>query len=527
MDSLEQEEMELSVRIQDEVYKRGMATLESFSQSMTLGDQRMEMYFLIMVAILLCFIFKILNVNNSPEKSLFYCSSQTFLDEFLKKAPELTQPYVPTRFWGYSGHLQTIIQGVISRLHCPLVNGHRVSLKLTDGATVTYDLYHAIEAHPGTGDFTLCVCPGIGNNSESVYIRRVVYNAQLNGYRVCVINHIGTLTTVPVTSPRIFMYGNTADYAAMIKDVVRRFPATNIVCVGFSMGGNLITKYLGEPRVKPSNIVAGISVCQGYDANKAMTLLLEWKGFRRLYLYAMTEALKSIIRRWQRVLFTEDVKRRTGVNERQVLNAATMNELDDLYTRRLAGFGNLSEFYNAMSCSNHLKNIKVPTVFINARDDPIVPPPLLEVVRDAALNHKGLIYIEQKFGGHLGFYEGGFVYSNPLTWQDRMVIHIAHALVEDVSKKTSDPDPEDTLVASCEEARSDDTDYSSDPAGPVWKQLKTSLTLERFNGNNGLTSECSSIESDVGGSLALTPPSTPVPRSRLKHAPAGLNIFPY
>ena len=102
--------MELSVRIQAEVYKRGMATLESFSQSMTLGDQRMEMYFLILVAILLCFIFKILNVNNSPEKSLFYCSSQQFLDEFLKKAPELTQPYVPTRFWGYSGHLQTIIQ---------------------------------------------------------------------------------------------------------------------------------------------------------------------------------------------------------------------------------------------------------------------------------------------------------------------------------------------------------------------------------------------------------------------------------
>ena len=50
-------------------------------------------------------------------------------------------------------------------------------------------------------------------------------------------------------------------------------------------------------RVKPTNVVAGISVCQGYDANKAMGLLLEWKGFRRLYLYAMTEAVKSVIRR--------------------------------------------------------------------------------------------------------------------------------------------------------------------------------------------------------------------------------------
>merc|ERR1719244_215771 len=84
-----------------------------------------------------------------------------------------------------------------------------------------------------------------------------------------------------------------------------------------------------------------------------------------------------------------------------------------------------------MSCKHHLQNIKVPMVFINSTDDPIVPPPLLEIVRDAALNNPNMIFIEQKFGGHLGFYEGGFFYSNPLTWQDRMVIHIAHALVAD------------------------------------------------------------------------------------------------
>jgi len=523
MEIMDQEEMEL-FRIQTEVYKRGMATLESFSQSMAL-EQRVEMYVLVLVAIILCILFKILNVNNSPEKSLFYCSNQKFLEEFLKRAPELTEPYIPTRFWGYSGHLQTIIQGVISRLHCPLVNGNRISLKLTDGATVTYDLYHAIEEHPSgnQGDFTLCICPGIGNNSESVYIRRVVYNAQLNGYRVCVINHVGTLTTVPVTSPRIFMYGNTADYAAMIKDVVRRFPATSIVCVGFSMGGNLVTKYLGEPRVKPVNVVSGISVCQGYDANKAMSLLLEWKGFRRLYLYAMTEAVKSVIRRWQRVLFTDEVKRKTGVNERQVLNAATLNELDDLYTRRLAGFNNLSDFYTAMSCSNHLRNIRVPMVFINARDDPIVPPPLLEIVRDAALNHEQMIYIEQKFGGHLGFYEGGFVYSNPLTWQDRMVIHIAHALVDNLSvKKTELPDDDSALV--CDEVFGADTDSSSDNDNRSWRKLKSTLKLETFNRSpGGTTTDCSVVDSDVG-SPALTPPSTPVLRSRL---PQGLNIFPY
>ena len=60
-------------------------------------------------------------------------------------------------------------------------------------------------------------------------------------------------------------------------------------------------------------------------------------------------------------------------------------------------------------------------------------------------------------------------------------------LVEDVSKKTGDLDNEETLIASCDETRSEDTDYSSEPVGHSWKQIKTSLTLERFNGNNGLT----------------------------------------
>jgi abhydrolase domain-containing protein 2 len=48
---------------------------------------------------------------------------------------------------------------------------------------------------------------------------------------------------------------------------MRRYKHTRIVCIGFSMGGNLVTKYMGEPRVKPANVIGGISVCQGYDAN--------------------------------------------------------------------------------------------------------------------------------------------------------------------------------------------------------------------------------------------------------------------
>jgi abhydrolase domain-containing protein 2 len=64
----------------------------------------------------------------------------------------------------------------------------------------------------------------------------------------------------------MFSYGCTKDYDGMVGDLNKRYPGTKFICVGFSMGGNLVTKWLGEKRKRPDNIVAGISACQGYDA---------------------------------------------------------------------------------------------------------------------------------------------------------------------------------------------------------------------------------------------------------------------
>lgn len=53
----------------------------------------------------------------------------------------------------------------------------------------------------------LLVCPGIANSSESEYIRTFIYHAQQSGFRVAVLNHLGALADVPLTSPRIYTYG--------------------------------------------------------------------------------------------------------------------------------------------------------------------------------------------------------------------------------------------------------------------------------------------------------------------------------
>eukprot|EP00095_Tigriopus_kingsejongensis_P001679 maker-scaffold1518_size37722-snap-gene-0.14 protein:Tk01679 transcript:maker-scaffold1518_size37722-snap-gene-0.14-mRNA-1 annotation:"unknown" len=376
------------------------------------------MYVLALVALILCILFKILNVNNSPTKSLFYSANATFLEEILKHTPAITEP----------GHIQTIIQGVLSRMSCPLVNGQRYFFITPDHATVTYDLYQPLEKHTLSADFTLAICPGIANTSESVYIRRAVLQAQVQGYRVAVLNHVGALKNVPVTSPRIFSYGYTHDYDGMIQDIVKRFPGTKLICVGFSMGGNLVTKYLGEKRTRPDCIVAGISACQGYDAVEAGKYLLLWENCRRLYLYAMTENLRLLLRNWQKVLLSEDFKREKGIQARDIWSAATLVELDEAYGRKVAGFSNVDDFYRDSSSLNYIDGLKVPMVFINAEDDPIVPRPLLNHMMEKIKNNDKILYIEQKYGGHLGFYEGGYIYPNAVTWLDRLVVNLSDSL---------------------------------------------------------------------------------------------------
>lgn len=117
--------------------------------------------------------------------------------------------YIPTRLWGFSGHVQTILQSIVGRVKCPWPLGERVYISLNDGSTLTYDLYQPLTSVRHDEDITVAVCPGVGNSSESVYIRTFVHYAQCHGYRIAVLNHIGVIDTIQVTSPRIFTYGKS------------------------------------------------------------------------------------------------------------------------------------------------------------------------------------------------------------------------------------------------------------------------------------------------------------------------------
>lgn len=123
------------------------------------------------------------------------------------------------------------------------------------------------------------------------------------------------------------------------------------------------------------------TACIPFD-HRGTKFMLNWQNFRRFYLYVMTENVKAIIMRHRHVLLHEDVKRRCQLDERAIATSATLPELDEAYTRRVHNFESVHEMYRWSSSAHYLKDIRKPMVFINARDDPIVPDELLPVIKE-------------------------------------------------------------------------------------------------------------------------------------------------
>ncbi|XP_064121482.1 abhydrolase domain-containing protein 2-like [Macrobrachium nipponense] len=381
------------------------------------------------VFLLICTILKFLNVTSPPRPPRLVCSDSKFLEVILKHCPHLKETYVPVRLWGSSGHLQTIVHATVGRTYCPNVQPRRIAVRQEDGATVTWDVYEPTGPSQFEEDYTIAVCPGIANSSESTYVRSLVALACSQGYRCIVLNHLGVLPHLKITSPRVFRYGQTDEMHLMLTKYLESNPETKFLLVGFSMGGNIITKYLGETtRCRPKNIVGAIAICQGYDALRGLQSLLGWHNLARIYLFSMTENMRSVIIKHKGILLTEEVKRKHNIDERRVLTAATLPELDEVYTRRIFGFRSVEELYRTDSSANYMHNIHVPIVFINAKDDPLVHPDLLSIPESFVSTHKNSLYIETEHGGHLGYYDDGYLIPRAVTWLDRTVLSLVTAL---------------------------------------------------------------------------------------------------
>ncbi|XP_075994850.1 monoacylglycerol lipase ABHD2-like [Genypterus blacodes] len=346
----------------------------------------------------------------------------------LKTCPLLTKEYIPPLLWGKSGHLQTVLYGKMGRVNTPTPCGVRKFLPMPDGATATFDVFEALGDHSTGDDITMVICPGIGNHSEKNYIRTFVDHSQRQGYRCAVLNHLGALPDVELTSPRMFTYGCTWEFAAMVGFIKRALPDTLLVVVGFSLGGNIVLKYLGENRSNQERVLCCVSVCQGYNALRVQETFLQWDQCRRLYNFLLAENMRKLILSHRSTLFGVNSSALDDGDLSRLYAATSLMQIDDSIMRKFHGYSTAKEYYEKDSCVQYIHNITVPLLLLNSSDDPLVHPSLLAIPRSFAEKMPNVMFALTQHGGHLGFFEGAVLLPQPLTWMDKVVVGYADAL---------------------------------------------------------------------------------------------------
>jgi predicted alpha/beta-fold hydrolase len=286
-------------------------------------------------------------------------------------------------WWLRNGHLQTILPVIWPRaIHLDCTPER---LELDDG-----DFLDLEWARAGCSRVAI-LSHGLESDSHAGYIRGMALALNAAGWDVLAWSFRGC-GPHPNRLPRFYHSGETGDLGAVIRHAAGSY--ARIGLVGFSLGGNVTLKYLGEAPPHPA-VSAAVAISAPVDlASSARTL--DRRLGNRLYL-----------RRFLRTLIAKvEAKARLFPGQIDVASARrirSFQEFDDRYTARLHGFRDAADYWAQSSARQYLSRIGVSALLINARDDPFLPPACFPVAEAEANPH---FFLEAPTcGGHAGFVE--------------------------------------------------------------------------------------------------------------------------
>ncbi len=261
----------------------------------------------------------------------------------------------------------------------------RRRLELEDGDFVDLD---ELTPQGFRGGRRALLLHGLEGSSQSGYLRVTALRLARAGFAVSALNFRGC-SGEPNRARRSYHAGETDDLAAVVRDLSRE--NTTLVAAGFSLGGNVLLKYLGE-RGESSGIARAAAVSVPYDLGACARALA--RGFSRVYGRHLLGSLKRKLAARRALLGPAcDVERG--------LRAATFVEWDDAITAPLHGFGTAEVYFRACSSAQFVGDIRVPALLLQAVDDPFVPGETIPWVQ-ARRNPRVQMDV-RRVGGHVGF----------------------------------------------------------------------------------------------------------------------------
>ena len=251
---------------------------------------------------------------------------------------------------------------------------------------------------------------GLEGSYKSSYIQGVMNSLKKAGISSVLMHFRGCSGKVN-RLPRAYHSGDTADAKSWIEHLVKQYPSSKLHAVGYSLGGNMLLKLLGEWGEK-SPLVSAVSVCAPMQLDISANTVN--KGFAKIYQRYLLRQLKTSL---HRKYINHPMQNLINLEKNRIKNIKTLWAFDDAYTAKIHGFGTAKEYYKRSSAKQYLKNIKTSTLIIHANDDPFMTKEILPNKSEISDSIKLEIY---PYGGHVGFIGGTVL--KPIYWLENRIV---------------------------------------------------------------------------------------------------------
>ena len=302
-------------------------------------------------------------------------------------------------WWLPGRHLQTLFPSFFRKRTTPSLTRER--LELPDGDFLD------LEWTDTTDKMIVLILHGLEGSLESHYTGGMLDALSRENYHAVMMYFRGR-SGEPNRLLRSYHSGETGDIDFVVRHIRNRYPEKPVAVIGYSLGGNVLLKWLGE-QAAAAPVTTAIAISVPFDLNSA-ALQLE-KGLSRIYQGHLLKRLR------------ESITVKSGVHTppfplHRLHELQTFRQFDNEVTAPLHGFQDVDDYYARSSSKQFLKHIHVPALVIQAEDDPFLPASALP--DEADLSPCVTLELAQH-GGHVGFVSG----NNPLHpehWLEKRVI---------------------------------------------------------------------------------------------------------
>jgi len=302
-------------------------------------------------------------------------------------APAGLRPY-RAPFWLPNRHLQTIVPALLARK--PPVNYRRERWDTPDGDFIDLDWLAGTTASNAP---LLVLFHGLEGSSQSHYARALMHQGALRGWRG-VVPHFRSCSGEINRTPRFYHSGDSTEIDWILRALHALAPQAPLLVAGVSLGGNALLRWLGEQGRAAEFVGAAAAVSAPLDLLAGGHALSA--GINRIYTRNFLNTLKR--KSLHKLEQFPDLFDRSAM-----LEARDLYAFDNIVTAPLHGYRDTDDYWHRASARHVLGDITVPTLVLNARNDPFMPAAALPSQAQVAAS----IELEQpQSGGHVGFMTG-------------------------------------------------------------------------------------------------------------------------